>query len=386
MRGLVPRIPVFRRQKNHRWRKLARPVDGSGARVGAWDMTERAAGGAPGEPAAALMPLINGFMASRVVHVAAELGIADLLAEGAKSSEILARETGTHAPSLHRLLRALASLGVIDEAEPDRFALTALGVQLRTGVADSVRNLALMFGSERAWRSWGELRHSIRTGAPAMPHVFGMDSFDYLAAHPKEAAVFNEAMAEITRQVAGAAVAVYDFARFSTIVDVGGGNGALIAAIASAAPTLRGIVFDSPSGSAEASRELEASGLAERCEVRTGDFFRSVPGGADAYILKNVIHDWDDERSLTILRNCRQAISADGRLLLIERVTPAQIGASAGHRRWAMVDLHMLVMLGGRERTEAEFQALFAAAGFQWQRTLSLPGTTGFSLIEAIPA
>jgi hypothetical protein len=349
-------------------------------------MAQGATGDALGGPTATLMPLINGFMASRVVHVAAELGIADLLAQGAKSSEVLARETGTSAPSLHRLLRALASLGVIDELSPGHFALNALGAQLRNGVPDSVRNLALTFGSERAWRPWGELRHSILTGAPAFRQVFGMDPFDYLTAHPQQAAVFNEAMAEITRQVAKAVVAGHDFAPFSTIVDVGGGNGTLIAGILNTAPKLRGIVFDSPSGSAEASRQLEARGLAERCEVIAGDFFRSVPRGADAYILKSIIHDWDDERSVTILKNCREAISADGSLLLIERVMPAQIDASAGHQLWTMMDMHMLVMLGGRERTEDEFQALFAAANFKLKRTLLLPGATGFSLIEGIPA
>ena len=247
-------------------------------------------------------------------------------------------------------------------------------------------NLALTFGSERAWRSWGELRHSIQTGAPAFRQVFGMDAFDYLTAHPQQAAVFNEAMAETTRQVAKAVVAGHDFAPFSTIVDVGGGNGTLIAGILNTAPKLRGIVFDSPSGSAEASRQLEARGLAERCEVIAGDIFRSVPRGADAYILKSIIHVWDDERNVTILKNCREAISTDGSLLLIERVMPVRIDASAGHQRWTIADMHMLVMLGGRERTEDEFQALFAAANFKLRRTLLLPGATGFSLIEGIPA
>ena len=341
---------------------------------------------APGGLTAALMPLINGFMTSRVVHVAAELGVADLLAQGAKSSETLARETGTHAPSLHRLLRALASVGVVDEVEPDRFALTALGAQLRTEFPDSVRNLALSFGSERAWRSWGDLGHSIRTGEPAMHHVFGMDAFNYLAAHPQEAAIFNQAMAEVTRQVARAVVAAYDFAPFRTIVDVGGGNGTLISAILNAAPKLRGIVFDSPSGSAEAQHQLEVAGLADRCEVIAGDFFRSVPRGGDAYILKSIIHDWDDERSVTILTRCREAISADGKLLLVERIVPDRVEASAGQQRWTMMDLHMLVMLGGRERTEPEFQALAAAAGFKELRAVPLPGPTGFSLIEVVPA
>jgi precorrin-6B methylase 2 len=308
------------------------------------------------------------------------------LAQGPQSTEVLARETRAHAPTLHRLLRALASLGVIDELEPGRFGLNALGAQLRTGVPDSVRNLALTFGSERVWRVWGELGHSIRTGTPAMRYVFGMHGFEYLAGHPQEAAVFNEAMAEITRQVARAVVAGYDFTPFSAIVDVGGGNGTLIASILNAAPRLRGIVFDSPSGSAEASRQLQASGLMERCEVIAGDFFRSVPRGADAYILKSIIHDWDDERSATILKNCREAISPDGKLLVIERVMPERIDALGGHQRWTMLDMHMLVMLGGRERTADEFQALLAAANFKLKRTLLLPEATGFSLIEAIPA
>jgi len=350
------------------------------------DMTKETTGDTLGGLTASLMPLINGFMASRVVHVAAELGIADLLTQGAQSTEVLARETGTDAPTLRRLLRALASLGVIDELEPDRFALNVLGEQLRTGVPGSVRNLALTFGSEQSWRSWGELRHSIMTGAPAMRHVFGMEPFEYLAAHPQQAARFNEAMAEITRQVARSVVAGYDFAPFRTIVDVGGGNGTLIVPILKAAPKLRGIIFDSPSGSAEASRQLEAHSLSERCEVIAGDFFSSVPRNADAYILKSIIHDWDDERSVTILRNCREAISAEGKLLLIERVMPARIDASGDHQPWTMLDMHMLVMLGGRERTKDEFQAVLAASKFNLKRTLSLPGVTGFSLIEAIPA
>jgi len=334
---------------------------------------------------AMLMPLINGFMAARVVHVAAELGIADLLAAGAKSTETLAGEAGANVPALHRLLRALASLGVIDELEPGRFALNEMGEQLRGGVPDSVRNLALMFGSERVWRSWGELRHSILTGTPAFRHVFGVEAFEFLARDPKQAAVFNEAMAEITRQVAKDLVTAYDFASFSKIVDVGGGNGTLIATILDSAPKLRGILFDSSSGSAEASEQLRTRGVLERCEVIAGDFFHSVPKGGDAYILKNIIHDWDDERSSTILKNCRNAISAGGKLLLVERVMPARIDASAGHQRWTMLDMHMLVMLGGRERTEEEFRSLLATVNFELKRTLLLQGATGYSVIEATP-
>lgn len=348
-------------------------------------MTENTTSSGRGGLTAILMPLINGFMAARVVHVAAELGIADLLAAGARSTETLASETGANILALHQLLRALASLGVVDELEPGRFALNAMGEQLRTGVPGSVRNLALTLGSERAWRSWGELRHSVLTGTPAFRHVFGVDAFEYLESDPKQAALFNEAMAEVTRQVAKDVVTAYDFTAFSKVVDVGGGNGTLIATILDAAPKLRGIVFDSSSGSAEAPDQLRARGVLERCEVIAGDFFRSAPAGGDVYVLKSIIHDWDDERSATILENCRNAISATGKLLLIERVMPARIDASAGHQRWTMLDMHMLVMLGGRERTEEEFRSVLAAANFELKRILLLPGETGFSAIEAVP-
>ena len=334
---------------------------------------------------ATLMALITGFMPARVVHVAAELGLADLIAAGETSAASLARETGTHAPSLHRLLRALASLGLVDEVEPGRFALTALGAHLRRGAPGSLSNIALMFGGERSWRSWGELLHSVRTGESATRHVFGMGSFEYLAAYPPAAAIFNEAMAEITRQVAHAVAAAYDFSRFRRIVDVGGGNGTLLAAILAAAPALRGSVFDLPAGNADAPRLLAAAGLAERAEAIAGDFFRAVPQGADAYILKSVIHDWDDDESVIILTNCRKAIAGGGRLLLVERVMPERMESSPIHQRMAMLDMNMLALPGGRERTEAEYRALFQAARFALERILPLPDRGGLSLIEAAP-
>jgi len=334
---------------------------------------------------AGLLALITGFMPARVVHAAAELGLADLLVAGVNTAASLARETGAHAPSLHRLLRALASLGLVDETEPGRFALTPLGTQLRRDVPGSQRNLALMFGGERSWRCWGALLHSVRTGEAAMQPVYGMGSFEYLAAHPDAAVVFNAAMAEITRQVARAVVAAYDFARFRRIVDVGGGNGTLLAAILAAAPGLRGIVFDLPAGNAEAPRLLAAAGLTQRAEVVAGDFFQAVPEGADAYILKSVIHDGDDGDSIAILKSCRKAIVKAGRLLLVERVMPERMEASPAHQRMAMLDMNMLALPGGRERTEAEYRALFEAARFALERVLPLPEGGGLSLIEAAP-
>jgi len=344
------------------------------------------AGPASDEDAPSAQSVIMGFMASRVTFVAAELGLADLLAAGAQSAATLAERTGTHAPSLHRLLRALAAIGFLDEIEPGCFALTALGTQLRTGVQGSVRNFALMFGGERAWRSWGDLLHSVRTGESAATRLYGMNGFEYMARNPEQAAIFNEAMAERTRGIGAAAVAAYDFSRFHTIVDVGGGNGALLAIILAAGPpTLRGIVYDLASGCDGARAHLEAAGVANRCEVMPGDLFHSVPAGADAYILKNVIHDWDDEHSVAILRCCRAAIPAKGTLLLVHRLLPERMEACAAHQQIAMMDMNMLVMPGGRERTEREFRELLEAAGFRWTATIPLHVAPAHTIIEAMP-
>lgn len=339
---------------------------------------------AQGDAPVTLMPLITGYMASRVVHVAAQLGIADLLADGPKAADAIARETKTHAASLRRLLRALASMGLLAEIEPGRFSLTAMGAQLRSNVPGSMHNLALMFGGERAWRSWGELLHSVRTGESATRQVFGVGSFEYFAAHPEQAVIFNEAMAEITGMVTQAVISTYDFSQFRTIIDIGGGNGAMMAAVVGATPNVRGVVFDLPSGSAEASRRLADAQVDDRCAVVSGDFFREVPKGADAYILKSVIHDWDDDASVAILGNCRVAMHEKSKLLLVERVMPETMAHSPSQQRMAMIDINMLAMQGGQERTAAEYRVLLANAGFILTQIKPLPGLD-FSLIEADP-
>jgi hypothetical protein len=342
-------------------------------------------GSASDQAASSAMAIIRGFMASRVTSVAAELGLADLLARGAQTAATLAERTGTHAPSLRRLLRALAAIGFVDEVEPGHFALTALGTQLRTGVDGSVRNFALMFGGERAWRSWGDLLHSVRTGEPAATRLYGMNGFEYFSQRPAQSAIFNGAMAEHTRQIGAAAVAAYDFSRFRNIVDVGGGNGALLAIILTACPALRGIVYDLPGGCDGAHAHLEAAGVANRCEVTTGDFFCAVPAGADAYILKNVIHDWDDEHSIAILGRCRAAILAEGTLFLLHRLMPERMEPCAAHQHIALMDINMLVMPGGRERTERGFGVLLEAAGFRQIAAIPLRGAPGHAIIEAAP-
>ena len=324
---------------------------------------------------ATLWPLITGYMPARVVHVAAELGIADLLATEAKTADALAQEIDAAPVPLRRLLRALASIGLVEERESGRFALTVAGSQLRSNVPGSMRNIALMFGGERAWRSWGELLHSVRTGESGTRRVYGVGTFEYLAANPGQAAIFNAAMAENTGRITELLVSTYDFSQFRNIVDVGGGDGTLMASILAANAGVRGTVFDLPSGIAQAPRQLSDAGVSERCEIIAGNFFHSVPEAADAYVLKYVIHDWDDEQSVAILSNCRKAMRGASKVLLIERIMPERIEATPIHQRIAMADMNMLAMPGGQERTEQEYRNLFAAAGLSLERTTPLPGS-----------
>jgi hypothetical protein len=337
---------------------------------------------APHAISTSILQMITGFMTSQAIGVAAQLRVPDLLADGPKTGAALAVETQTDAASLHRLLRALASVGVVEHLGGDRFALTALGAQLRSGAPGSLRNLALMFCGERAWRSWGNLLHSVRTGASAAEHLYGMNGFEYFARFPDAGSIFNEAMAEATRQVAAALIATYDLSRFRTIVDVGGGNGALLVAVLAAFPGPRGILFDLPSGCGGARSHVEAAGLNARCQVVEGDFFEAVPEGADAYVLKAVIHDWPDDKSVAILKNCCAAIAARGKLLLIERLMPEKMDDTAVHRQVAMMDINMMVMPGGRERTESEFKLLLESAGFAHTSTRAL--SAGYVIIEAV--
>lgn len=328
--------------------------------------------------------MVFGYMASQVIHVAARLGVADVLRDGAKSSDELAAATGSHAPSLHRLLRALACLGVLGEVEPGRFELTSLGTPLQTEAADSVRDLTMLFCDDAMWRSWGNLLHGVQTGETAFDHVVGMGAFEYFARNPELSATFNQAMAEDARNVAPHVIAAYDFSRFGTVVDVGGGNGTLISAILEATPGLDGVLFDTPAGVEAAPKVLTSAGVADRCQILEGDFFESVPQGGDAYVLKSVIHDWDDDRGGVILGNCRRAMPADGRLVLVEPVLRPKV-ESAEIMGMVMSDLNMLVNTGGRERTEAEFQALFTSAGFELTAVSPTLGPTNYRVIEGIP-
>jgi orsellinic acid C2-O-methyltransferase len=329
-----------------------------------------------------LLALINGNWTTQVLYVAAKLGLADLLAEGPQPAEALAQATATRPEALRRLLWGLTSLGICVEGEDGRFALTPLGGYLRSGVPGSVRQSAI-FRGEGLYQTWGHLLHSVQTGEPASPLVREAPTADEFQRHPEVAATFHRSQTEQTQVVAEALVGAYDFSRFGTLVDVGGGYGALVLTILQAHPTLRGVVFDREHAMAGARQTIAAHGCTERCEAVAGDFFQAVPGGGDAYLLKSVLTNWDEARSTVILRNCRRA-APQARLLVVEPIRPTPIEPSVAHQAPLAIDLNMLVATGGEGRSEAEFRRLFSAAGYHLGRTL--PTALSFSLLEGVPA
>jgi len=332
------------------------------------------------------LQLVFGYMASQVIYAGAQLGITDLLRDGPRTSDELARATRTDGPSLYRLLRGLACVGIVAEAEPRRFELTEFGALLRADHPDSVRNLTMLFCGPGVWENWGHLLDSVRTGKPAFELLDKQPPFQGMGDDPEFSAIFNEAMSEGTRQAAPGVVGAYDFSQFRTLVDVGGGDGTLLAAILAAAPGLRGVLFDLATGLEKAPERLEDAGVLDRCEIVEGDFFESVPEGAEAYLMKSVIHDWDDDRALQILRNCRRVMPSSGRLLVLEPVLPQTVDRSPETLGAVLVgDLNMLVSAGGRERTEPEFRALFEAAKFRLNSTVPVSPPAYLSVIEGIP-
>ena len=332
-------------------------------------------------PAAALLRMMRGYWISQAISTAARLGIADLLQDGPRTSAELAARADLPATSLHRLLRALASVGVFAELADGTFGLTPLGDCLRTDTPGSLRASGIVMG-ELLYPAWGELLHSLRTGRPSFERVFGADFFAHLAAHPEQGGRFQEMMANLNLLTNAVVPAAYDFSGFSTIVDVGGGNGSLLAAILRANPAAHGILFDLPHVLEPARRQLLDAAVADRCELVGGDFFTSVPAGGDAYLLRWVLHDFDDEQAVRILSACRAGISREGRLLVVEQVVSGR--DEPGDWTTTFLDLQMLILLGGRERTEAEFRELFAAAGFRLRRVI--PTESPLSILEGVPA
>ncbi|MFF3822040.1 methyltransferase [Streptomyces bluensis] len=332
---------------------------------------------------AALIERIGGYMTAHAIGVAADLALADLIGTGSRTSDELAAETRTHEPSLRRLLRTLVAVGVAAEPEPGRFTLTDIGSQLRSDSPDSLRNFARMFCHPIFLTSWSSLHHSVTTGERAFDHVYGSGIYDWLAQHGETSALFNEAMSEESRISAGQLAAAYDFPATGTVVDLGGGDGTLLTAILGARPGLRGIVFDSPSGVAEAPATLSKAGLTDRCEVRAGDFFQSVPGGGDLYIIKSVFQDWGDGEARAILRTCRAHMPAAATLLIVGTVLPETADTSAPVAFFT--DINMMVMTGGRERTESEFRAMLEETGFT-VRSVGHGQAGPLSVIQAVPA
>jgi SAM-dependent methyltransferase len=328
-------------------------------------------------PSAAMMGLITGYWTSQAVGVVAQLGVADQLRGGPLPSDELARAVGADPAALYRVLRLLASIGVFAEPAPGCFGLTPLGETLRTDAPGSVRSFAITETAPGHWLPWGRLHESVRSGRPMADEALGMDLFSWYAQNPEEAGFFNAAMGNLSALAAGELVRVYDFSGARTVADVGGAHGVLLAAVLRANPAARGILFDLPHVIATAGDEIAAQGLAERCELVSGDFFEEVLPGADLHLLKQIVHDWDDERATRLLTNCHRALAPGGTLLLVEMVVPADNRPSPAQA----MDLNMLVLLGGRERTEAEYRRLLGDAGFRLERVI--PTHSPFSVIEA---
>jgi hypothetical protein len=322
--------------------------------------------------------LASGYWHTQAIYVAAKLGVADLLAAGPKSADELAAATQTDARALYRLLRALASIGIFAEDDRHRFALTPMAECLRSDVSGSVRSLAIIRG-EWQYEAWGRLLASVRTGECAFEKLHGAPLFDYLAAHPEKGKLFDEAMTGVHGRETAAMLDAYDFADVGVLADVGGGNGEVITSVLNRYPTMRGVLFDRPAVVERSRANLEAAGVADRCAAVAGDFFAAVPAGADAYLLRHIIHDWDDAKSVAILRNCRAAMGNGGRLLLVEGIVPSGNEPSVSK----FFDLAMMVLPGGMERTEEEYRRLLAASGFALARIV--PTATWISVTEGTP-
>ncbi len=329
-------------------------------------------------PSAVLMQMITGFWVSSAIYVAAKLGLADQMAGGSVNADELALSVGAHPGALYRLLRALSSIGVFTETESRFFALTPSGNLLRSDVPGSLRAFSLA-GREIGWEPWGQLLHSVRTGKTAFDHINGMGYFEFLNQNPELARLFDEAMTGFVTMNGLAAAAAYDFSTFSKIIDIGGGNGALMEAVLRQNPQVKGVVFDHPDVVRAAEKRLASSGLSDQCECIGGDFFKTVPPGGNAYLLASVIHDWDDEKAFAILRNCRRAMGSTAKILLLEMIIPPGDSPFFGK----LLDLNMLVNFGGRERTEAEYRDLLSSAGFELTRIVQTRTPT--SIMEAIP-
>jgi hypothetical protein len=323
--------------------------------------------------------MVTGYRTSQLVYVAAKLGIADLLRDGPRSVDHLAESASAHPGALYRVLRALAGYGVFAETEPRVFAMTPLAEALRSDVPASVRAYAIMNGADWFWSAWGNLLHSVRTGRTALDELMGAGIFEFLDKNPEAARVFDNAMTSLTSIQVQAIVSAYDFSRCPRVIDIGGGRGSLVTAILRAYPKATATLFDRPTVLQGMSDHIEGLGLTNRCAILAGDFFEGIPAGSDAYVLKDIVHDWPDERAVALLKNCRRAMKPEARLLVIERIIPAGNEPSPAR----LSDVNMLVIAGGRERTENEYRTLMREAGFRLARVI--PTRSPSSILEALP-
>jgi hypothetical protein len=333
-------------------------------------------------PHQAILGMALSYLGARSLHVANELGIADLLKDGPKSIIELAQATGAHEPSLYRLLRSLAGHGVFAEVSPNCFQLTPAAAVLQQGVPGSLHHAVKMIGDLAGdglwWQAVGHLRHSVLTAEPGFNHVAGLGFFEHVTRYPEAGAWFDRGLANFATMENAVIAGAYDFASLRRVIDVGGGQGGFLAEILKANPAVVGTLFDLPQVVQEPAY-LTAAGVVERCEIVGGDFFKSVPSGGDAYILKRIIHDWSDEECVQILRTCRAAMGQKARLLVVEAVVPP---GNEFHPSKDM-DILMMVFATGRERTEEEFRQLYQQAGFKLTRVVPAPSV--LSIIEGVP-
>jgi hypothetical protein len=328
-----------------------------------------------------MLNLTIGYWVARLIHVAAKLKLADLLKDGPRTAAHLATATGVHAPALYRVLRALASVGVFAETKSGRFKLNPLAATLQTGVPASLRGWALMINEKYTWDAWEELLHGVKTGEIPFLKAHGVPPFEYLEKHPDDLEVFGESMTSLSGTENPTISAAYKFSAVRTLVDVGGGHGSLLATILKANPKLKGVLFDQPSVIARAQKDqhVTAKGIAERCKLESGSFFEAVPAGADAYMMKYILHDWNDEQCVKILENCRDAMNPKGKVLVVDNVIPPGNDPNWGK----LLDIQMLI-IGGRERTKKEFSVIFAQAGLKMTRVV--PTKCPLCIVEGVRA
>ncbi|WP_424931647.1 methyltransferase [Amaricoccus macauensis] len=333
-----------------------------------------------------MLQLAIAYKGSRALHVATRLGIPDLLVGEPKSAEDLAPLVKTPVETLQRLLRALAAYDVVNETSDGRFTIGRLGACVRSGGSNAVRDLVLMFGHDDYWQTWGELGNCVSTGDHAAKLLFGVDNpFARYSADPEVGPVFNRGMVAMSAYISPAVIEAYDFSKVSCVVDVAGGRGRLIADVLDAVPHLEGKLLDLPATRGGAEELLTATGVRERCEIISGDMFADIPEGGDLYMMKTVLHDWDDEKSIAILSKCREAMSArpNARLLIVEQILPERVTPGFDAQMHVLADLNMMVRTGGFERTEAAFSELLEKAGMELVQVI--PTRSFFSLLEARP-